>query len=147
MTESSHQRASRNPGRLVLVVWSGLSAVALLAHLVPAVIGWAKPEIRTVRAVGDLDGLVVEVLERVPADAAVVVDTWQAPHVPADQFLERELAYWIFPRRVYSAAAIRGTKRSIEEFVRTRKIGWAVSGKELVEVKPETVESVHGDDR
>ena len=144
MTESSHQRASRNPGRLVLVVWSGLSVVAILAHLVPAVIGWTQPEIRTVRAVGDLDGLVVEVLERVPADAAVVVDTWQAPHVPADQFLERELAYWIFPRRVYSAAAIRGTKRSIEEFVRTREIGWAVSGKELVEVKPGTVESVLG---
>ena len=100
MTESSHQRASRNPGRLVLVVWSGLSVVAILAHLVPAVIGWTQPEIRTVRAVGDLDGLVVEVLERVPADAAVLVDTWQAPHVPADQFLERELAYWILPRRV-----------------------------------------------
>ena len=144
MTESSHQRASRNPGRLVLVAGSGLSVVAILAHLVPAVIGWAQPEIRTVRAVGDLDGLVVEVLERVPADAAVLVDTWQAPHVPADQFLERELAYWIFPRRVYSAAAIRGTKRSIEEFVRTREIGWAVSGKELVEVKPGTVESVLG---
>ena len=56
MTESSHQRASRNPGRLVLVVWSGLSVVAILAHLVPAVIGWAQPEIRTVRAVGDLEG-------------------------------------------------------------------------------------------
>ncbi len=144
MTESSHQRASRNPGRLVLVVWSGLSAVALLAHLVPAVIGWAKPEIRMVRAVGDLDRLIVEVLERVPADEAVLVDTWQAPHVPADQFLERELAYWIFPRPVYSAAAIRGTKRSLEEFVRTRKIGWGVRGKELVEVEAETVESVLG---
>ena len=101
MTESSHQRASRNPGRLVLVVWSGLSVVAILAHLVPAVIGWAQPEIRTVRAVGDLDGLVVEVLERVPADAAVVVDTWQAPHVPADQFLAVSYTHLTLPTTAY----------------------------------------------
>jgi len=140
--ESSHQTAPRRLGRLVLVVWSGLSAVALLVHLFPAVIGWARPEIRVVRAVGDLDGLVAEVLERVPGDAALLVDTWQAPHVPANQFLERELAYWVFPRRVYSAAAIRGSPVSLEEFVRTRKIGWGVRGQRLVEIEAETVESV-----
>ena len=142
MIESSHQTPPRRLGRLVLVVWSGLSAVALLVHLFPAVIGWARPEIRVVRAVGDLDGLVAEVLERVPGDAAVLVDTWQAPHVPADQFLERELAYWVFPRRVYSAAAIRRSPVSLEEFVRTRKIGWGVRGQRLVEIEAGTVESV-----
>lgn len=144
MTGFSYQKQPGSLGRWVLIAWSVLSILAVTAHLFSATVSWTRPEIRMVRSVGDLGGLVAEILERVPSDAPVLVDTWQAPRVPADQFLERELAYWIFPRRVYSASAIRGSRRSLEEFVTTRKIGWVVHGQRLVEVEAETVESVLG---
>jgi hypothetical protein len=111
VTGFSYQKQPGSLGRWVLIAWSVLSILAVTAHLFSATVSWARPEIRMVRSVGDLGGLVAEILERVPSDAPVLVDTWQAPRVPADQFLERELAYWIFPRRVYSASAI-GLSRS-----------------------------------
>jgi hypothetical protein len=144
VTGFSYQKQPGSLGRWVLIAWSVLSILAVTAHLFSATVSWTRPEIRMVRSVGDLGGLVAEILERVPSDAPVLVDTWQAPRVPADQFLERELAYWIFPRRVYSASAIRGSRRSLEEFVTTHKIGWVVHGQRLVEVEAETVESVLG---
>ncbi len=144
MTGFSYQKQPGPLGRWILIAWSVLSVLAVTAHLFSATISWTRPEIRMLRSVGDLGALVAEILEHVPSDAPLLVDTWQAPRVPADQFLERELAYWIFPRRVYSASAIRGSRRSLEEFVTTHRIGWVVHGKRLVEVEDETVESVLG---
>ena len=141
VSESSDQSSAGGLSRWVLIAWSFLSVVALLAHLVPAYIGWSRPEVRVDRKLGDLAGVVEQILERVPADSAILVDTWQSPLAPANQFLERELAYWVFPRPVYSAAAIRGSRRSLERFVRSRGIRWGVRGRRLVSIDPSTIES------
>ena len=141
VSESSDQSSAGGLSRWVLIVWSFLSATALLAHLVPAWIAWSRPAVRVERRVGGLAGVVEQILERVPADSAILVDTWQSPLAPANQFLERELAYWVFPRPVYSAAAIRGSRRSLERFVRSRGIRWGVRGRRLVSIDPSTIES------
>ena len=93
MTGFSYQKQPGPLGRWVLIAWSVLSVLAVTAHLFSATISWTRPEIRMLRSVGDLGALVAEILEHVPSDAPLLVDTWQAPRVPADQFLERELAY------------------------------------------------------
>jgi len=141
VSESSDQSSTGALSRWVLIAWSFLSVVALLAHLVPAYIGWSRPEVRVDRKLGDLAGVVEQILERVPPDSAILVDTWQSPLAPANQFLERELAYWVFPRQVHSAAAIRGSKRSLEEFVQSRGISWGVSGRSLVSIDSSTIEA------
>jgi hypothetical protein len=141
VSESSDQSSTGALSRWVLIAWSFLSAIALLAHLVPAYIGWSRPEVRVERTVGELAEVVEQILERVPADSAILVDTWQSPLAPANQFVERELAYWVFPRPVHSAAAIRGSRRSLEEFVRSRGIRWGVRGMSLVPIDPSTIEA------
>ena len=141
VSESSQQGSAGPLSRWVLMAWSFLSALALLAHMVPTYIGWSRPQVRVERTVGDLAGVVEQILERVPPDSAILVDTWQSPLTPANQFLERELAYWVFPREVHSAAAIRGSRRSLEEFVRSRGIRWGVRGRSLIQVDPSTIEA------
>ncbi|GIT28486.1 MAG: hypothetical protein Ct9H300mP1_05320 [Planctomycetaceae bacterium] len=100
------------------------------------------PEIRTVRPLGSR-----RARRGSPGtcagDAAVLVDTWQPRTFRQTSSRSENWAHWIFPAGVFGGRH-SGTKRSIEEFVRTREIGWAVSGKELVEGKPGTVESVLG---
>ena len=131
-------------GRWVLIAWSVLSGIALLAHLPAALEGWKSPASRVQQSVGDLAGVVAQIRERVPLDEAILVDAWQAPRAPADQFVERKLAYWVFPRRVYSVAAIRKTSESVEEFVRRRGlrwgVRWSVRFRSLIPIDPSTID-------
>ena len=122
-------------GRVVLGAWLSLSVLALLGHLVLAIATGVRGPARVERSVGDLAGLVEQIHERVDDRETILVDTWQAPLMPADHYLERELSYWVFPRPVYSAAALRERGTSLEPFVAERDIRWLVRGRELLDLR------------
>ncbi|MFP6768036.1 MAG: hypothetical protein VB859_07695, partial [Planctomycetaceae bacterium] len=138
------------PWKVVVFVWTVLALVSLGSHALESVAEKTSDNLSTGRAanaLGRMAGLVEEIENEVPPGDGVLMDTWQAPQVPADQFLERELAYWVFPRRVYSAAAIKRSGRTLSEFVSQRRIRWGVKGLELVPVNPDRVDQDFSDGR
>jgi len=138
------------PWKIVVFAWTILALVSLGSHALESVAEKVSDNPspgRAANALGRMAGLVEEIENEVPPRDGVLVDTWQAPRVPADQFLERELAYWVFPRRVYSAAAIKRSGRTLSEFVSQRRIRWGVKGLALVPVNPDRVDQDFSDGR
>lgn len=132
------------PWRVVVFAWTVLALSSLASHVLDSSadrgVDRQSGGGRSATVLGSMEGLVGEIENRVPPRDGVLVNTWQAPRVPADQFLERELAYWIFPRRVYSAAAIKKSGRTFSGFVSERQIRWGVTGLKLVAVNPDRVD-------
>ena len=150
------------PSRLwgiVLIVFAVISLLSLGYHLLEAANrygpgGMSHPE-------RGWDGLIEQIERDVPSDAALLIDAAQRPTAPADQFFERELAYWVYPRRVYSAAAVRAEGRGLGAFVEQRGIRWGlrfraagrfpagepIRGPELFEIDPATIDDLFAGSR
>lgn len=127
-------------GRWIAIVLGLISLPVLCWHVRFALETQRDKQFRVSLAVGKWEGLVERINKEVPAGAPLLVDTWQRPRTPADQFNERELAYWVFPRRVYSAAAQRKSGTPLSTLVKRHKIAWGVHGAKLVELDPRTVD-------
>jgi hypothetical protein len=128
------RRVSLRPGAAVFallcagyLVWTA----PMLRLQVAGVVAWwsASPEQRLALRTTQLAPLLREVERRVPPDAALLLDV---PQQLTDLAADQIHAYWLYPRPVYSARALRAKGVDPEAFASRRGIVWRVEGDRLV---------------
>lgn len=121
----------------LLAVYSVFSIPALWSELSrTAVYLSSSPEVREQWRTYGWNDVLEEIEASVPADEAILLDV---PQVLTNLHIDRQLNYWLYPRRVYSAHALRMGGESVSEFTERHDIRWVVGDHRLERTSGEAV--------